>query len=614
MNGFSPVRIERCGIGYIAHLPVRLPGLRSATQPTDRVGVAHGAEPRLAGAETIEQRQWVNRLEQHWQPLPASWPSPAAASASDDPPGAGRPPGLHRRHRLLPRRPAERAGRRPSVNTPLTIGRLRSGPSPTPAARSRSPARACAWTAPRSSTCWRSTTARPACSSTRAASTSRPSRSTPTQPYQVVTPRGTISAAAAGRLLRRGGLDRGSDAARRALRRRADPEPERPGACGARRRSRRDHRRCRHAAAAHHQQRAAAAAGLRGRRATARSSTTCRRSICRPASPATRISTPTAAGATTAATASVWAPRSVPAGWAALPHRPLVLRAAVGLDLGRRAAVGLRALSLRPLGQHAATAGCGCRRSARRVRSMRRRWSPSSAASSSASTLGAAEQRAGRLVPAGTARGLCAVLHDQSRLLSAASTARRSIQEQVARRSLAARAAPRAAVAEPAELGADEPALRHGGAGRDAFVRSQPVARAALQVSRRDKRRRRAGRAVARRPPRRRPSRRLHRRPPRPLGQLRRHAASGHDDHARTVRSEGGSHAAPTAGQRRQRARRQDRRRRHADASAGPPPSRRRAAPGPKVATTQPHGSRPPTQTSRPCRRSCRARAPHRPR
>ena len=59
---------------------------------------------------------------------------------------------------------------------------MRSGPSPTPTARSRSPARGCAWTAPPSSTCWRSTTARPACSSTRAGSTSRPSPSTPTSP------------------------------------------------------------------------------------------------------------------------------------------------------------------------------------------------------------------------------------------------------------------------------------------------------------------------------------------------------------------------------------------------------------------------------------------------
>ena len=46
--------------------------------------------------------------------------------------------------------------------------------------------------------------------------------------------------AAAGRLLRRGWLDRGRDASRRPLRRRADPEPERPGARRTAWRSRRD--------------------------------------------------------------------------------------------------------------------------------------------------------------------------------------------------------------------------------------------------------------------------------------------------------------------------------------------------------------------------------------
>ena len=86
-------------------------------------------------------------------------------------------------------------------------------------------------------------------------------------------------AAAAGRLLCRGGLDPGSDADRRARRRGADPGPERPGAGGAPRRSGRGDGRCRHAAAAHDPQRAAAAARRLGRPRPAGRRTTSRRNI-----------------------------------------------------------------------------------------------------------------------------------------------------------------------------------------------------------------------------------------------------------------------------------------------------------------------------------------------
>ena len=102
----------------------------------------------------------------------------------------------------------------------------------------------------------------------------------------------------------------------------------------------------------------------------------------------------------------------------ALSHRALGLRAAVGLDLDRRAALGLRAVPLWPLGQSrqslglgAAAARCpaGLRAGAggfrRRHRTGRDARQP--------------ERRAGRLVPARSARGLRAVLHDRSRLLPA---------------------------------------------------------------------------------------------------------------------------------------------------------------------------------------------------
>ena len=159
-------------------------------------------------------------------------------------------------------------------------------------------------------------------------------------------------AAAAGRLLRRGGLDRGSDAARRALRRR--------------RRSRRLNGQMLAVRAGEVgevtgdggtpqlrtiQTRAAADAGLLGRARPAGRSTTSRRSI-------------SSAGVTGYEDLNAYGSWSndrelrpglgaaLGAGrLGALPHRPLVLRAAVGLDLGRRAAVGLRALPLRPLGE-----------------------------------------------------------------------------------------------------------------------------------------------------------------------------------------------------------------------------------------------------------------------
>ena len=162
----------------------------------------------------------------------------------------------------------------------------------------------------------------------------------------------------------------------------------------------------------------------------------------------------------------------------ALSHRPLVLRAAVGLDLDRRAAVGLRAVPLRPLGQSqqslglgAAAARCpaglcaGAGRLRRRHRARRDARQP--------------ERCAGRLVPARAARGLRAVLHDQSRLLPAPQPLgpRRGPHP---RGSLAARATARGLRGRP-RAGDDEPALRHRCAD-SAFVRSQPVMRSALQV------------------------------------------------------------------------------------------------------------------------------------
>ena len=202
--------------------------------------------------------------------------------------GPGRPAGLHPGHRLLPRRRADRldAGRRQHA---ADHRRRASGPSPTPAARSRSPARGSAWTAPPSSTCWRSTTrqTRLQVDQGRIDVKTFDDRHQPALRDRDAARHDL--AAAAGRLLRRGGLDRGSDAARRALRRGADPgasngqvlavragevgEVTGDGSTPQLRTI---------------QSAAAAACRVLGRAATARSSTTSRRSICRPASPATR--------------------------------------------------------------------------------------------------------------------------------------------------------------------------------------------------------------------------------------------------------------------------------------------------------------------------------------
>ncbi len=65
---------------------------------------------------------------------------------------------------------------------------------------------------------------------------------------------------------------------------------------------------------------------------------------------------------------------------AALQHRLVGLFGALWLELGRRAAVGLRALPLRPLGQPQQPLVLGAAGAAASTRSMRRRWSPSSAA------------------------------------------------------------------------------------------------------------------------------------------------------------------------------------------------------------------------------------------
>ena len=125
-------------------------------------------------------------------------------------------------------------------------------------------------------------------------------------------------AAAAGRLLRRGGLDRGSDAARRALRRRPDPGPEWPGARGTRQRSRRGDGRWRRA-------RSFAPSRPRRRRrppigqaATARSSTIAPQYL---SAGVTGYEDLNAYGdwINDGGYGRVWVPRSVPSGWA--PYR-----------------------------------------------------------------------------------------------------------------------------------------------------------------------------------------------------------------------------------------------------------------------------------------------------
>ena len=115
---------------------------------------------------------------------------------------------------------------------------------------------------------------------------------------------------------------------------------------------------------------------------------------------------------------AIWMPRSVSADWAPYTHRPLGVGAPLGLDLGRRRAVGLRAVPLRPLGlppqclvlgaRHlrrppglrAGAGGVGRRPAHRRLDLGRRR-------------------RAGRLVPARAARGLRAGLPGQPALCAA---------------------------------------------------------------------------------------------------------------------------------------------------------------------------------------------------
>ncbi|MCK7498837.1 MAG: hypothetical protein MZW92_55970 [Comamonadaceae bacterium] len=73
----------------------------------------------------------------------------------------------------------------------------------------------------------------------------------------------------------------------------------------------------------------------------------------------------------------------------AVPLRPLVLGAALGLDLDRRRALGLRAVPLRPLGALGRALGAGIRGLRRRGRSGRRRWWPGSAAANLSVSIGA---------------------------------------------------------------------------------------------------------------------------------------------------------------------------------------------------------------------------------
>ena len=72
---------------------------------------------------------------------------------------------------------------------------------------------------------------------------------------------------------------------------------------------------------------------------------------------------------------ALWYPDARRARLGAVSLRPLGLRAPVGLDLGRRRAVGLRAVPLRPLGVRAQPLGAGTRASASRVPCGRPRWS-----------------------------------------------------------------------------------------------------------------------------------------------------------------------------------------------------------------------------------------------
>ncbi len=186
-------------------------------------------------------------------------PRPGAERAA----GPGRPPGLHQRHRLLPRRSAERvdAGRRQHaaqhrrqpVDRAQCPQRNLAGRHAHPHGR-RHPARHAGGRRHPDPPAGRPGPRR----HQDAGDGHQPALSDHDAARHDL-------AAAAGRLLRRGGLDPGPDPARRARRRGADPEPERPGAGGARRRSGRAVGRRRHAAAAHDPKRAAAAARGVGR-------------------------------------------------------------------------------------------------------------------------------------------------------------------------------------------------------------------------------------------------------------------------------------------------------------------------------------------------------------
>ena len=178
-----------------------------------------------------------------------------------------------------------------------------------PRARSRSPAPACAWTAPPSSTCSRSTTRQTRLQLDQGRIDIKTFTYDTKQPYEIVTPRGTVSLQQQGDYYVEAGTTAGSDPARRA--RRAPRRSRRPTArcwpcapaksarfpaTAARRsstRSRRRRRRCRHT----------------GRSATSRSSTTAaavsRRRRHRLRGPAT----PTARGATIPDYGQVWSPR-----------------------------------------------------------------------------------------------------------------------------------------------------------------------------------------------------------------------------------------------------------------------------------------------------------------
>ena len=157
----------------------------------------------------------------------------------------------------------------------------------------------------------------------------------------------------------------------------------------------------------------------------------------------------------------VWVPRCRAERLGALSHRALGLRAAVGLDLDRRAALGLRAVPLRPLGQSRQSLGLGAA-AARCPPGLRSRAGGLRRRRRAGRDAGQPERRAGRLVPARSARSLRALLHHQPRLLSAPQPLGPH-RGPHPRGSLAARAAARGVRGQP-RAGDDEPALRHRGA------------------------------------------------------------------------------------------------------------------------------------------------------